>query len=479
MGSKNLVTIISKASWVIYWDWEKNRHRYCRDLDVVFKGSTIQYVGPEYPGKADQRVDGRNLLVMPGLVDLHCHLFGGSVDKGVYDDIGAEALYGHALYTYSPLLGVLEEEGEATVEGALCELLKSGTTTVVDISRNYPGKLELLERSGLRVYVGESFRQARWIDVEGRAVEYQWDEEAGWEGLSRAIRTVEALKKHPSGRLQGIIMPAQADTCKPDLIKEAFKQAQILNVPFHIHAAQTLIEVHEIVRRHGISPIQWLEELEVLSSRVTLGHCIFVDHHPWSPLRSEKDLSRLSHYGVSVAHCPTVFARTGMTLNTFGKYLKAGVNLGIGTDSYPYNMLEEVRNTILFARTTGRSVFDTSTSDAFHAATVGGARALHRDDLGRIAPGCKADLVLVDLSHPSMRPVHDPLRNLVYIAADRAVKDVYIDGTLVLKDGRVLTLDWTTSKRKEQEVQHAVLRRVPQVDSKGRTIFEIAPLSFD
>jgi cytosine/adenosine deaminase-related metal-dependent hydrolase len=479
MVSENLTTIISKASWVIYWDGEKNRHRYGRDLDVVFQGNTIQYVGSEYRGKADRRVDGSNLLVMPGLVDLHSHLFGGSVDKGVFDDIGAKALYGHALYTYSPLLQVWEEEGEATVEGALCELLQSGATTVVDISRNYPGKLELMDRSGLRVYVGESFRQARWIDVEGRAVEYQWNEEAGWEGLSKAIRTVEALKKHPSGRLQGIIMPAQADTCKADLIKEAFKQAQNLEVPFHIHAAQTLIEVHEIVRRHGISPVQWLEELEVLSSRTTLGHCIFVDHHPGSPFRSEEDLSRLAHYGVTVAHCPTVFARTGMTLHTFGKYRKAGVNLGIGTDSYPYNMLEEIRNTILFARTTGRSVFDTSTSEAFHAATVGGARALLRDDLGRIAPGCKADLVLVDLSHPSMQPVHDPLRSLVYVAADRAVRDVYIDGNLVLKDGRVLTLDWTAGKRKEQEVQNAVLQRVPRLDPKGRTILEIAPLSLD
>ncbi len=479
MKEKGTTTVIRNASWVIYWDAEKETHRYGRNLDVVFQGKHIQYIGPAYKGEVDTEISGTDLLVMPGLVNLHCHLYGGSVDKGIFDDIGAKALYGHALYSYSSLLQMEDEEAPDSVEGALCELLRSGVTTVVDISRSFPGKWDLLLRSGLRVYIAESFRQARWVDVEGREVRYEWNEKAGWEGLEKAIQTVQQARSHPSGRLGGIIMPAQVDTCKPDLFQEAFRQAVALNVPFHTHGAQTLIEVHEILRRHGISPIQWLEELGVLSERTTLGHGIFLDHHPWSPLRSQEDMYRLAAHNVSVAHCPTVFARTGMSLHTFGKYRKAGINLGIGTDSYPYNMLEEIRNAIYLARVSAGSVFDTSTKDAFFAATVGGARALLRNDIGRLAPGCKADLVLVDLHHPSMLPVHDPLRSLVFVAAERAVRDVYIDGEIVVKNGTIQTMDWEQSKKREQQAQEQVIKRVPFVDPKGRSLNTIAPLSLD
>ena len=128
-------------------------------------------------------------------------------------------------------------------------------------------------------------------------------------------------------------------------------------------------------------------------------------------------------------------------MENFGDYLRAGVVMGLGTDCAPHNLVEEMRKAAVLARIAARDIAAVTTADLFHAATVGGATALMRDDIGRLAPGMKADLVLLDLDCPQMRPARDPLRSFVYHAADRAVRDVFVDGRQVVADRRVLTLD--------------------------------------
>src|SRR5258708_5183760 len=113
----------------------------------------------------------------------------------------------------------------------------------------------------------------------------------------------------------------------------------------------------------------------------------------------------------------------------------------------------------------------------FRAATAGGAAALGRDDIGRLAPGAKADIVLVDLKNPFMMPARDPLRSLIYTAADRAIRDVYIAGTQVVRNGKVLTLDHAGALEALTEAQQRMLSGVRQRDYKGRTADEVIPLS--
>jgi cytosine/adenosine deaminase-related metal-dependent hydrolase len=113
----------------------------------------------------------------------------------------------------------------------------------------------------------------------------------------------------------------------------------------------------------------------------------------------------------------------------------------------------------------------------FHAATVGGATGLLRDDIGRLAPGAKADLVLVDLKNPWMMPARDPLRSLVFHAADRAVRDVYVDGRQVVAGGRVVTLDHTAALLRLTEAQRRMEAAVPERDGRRRRSTEITPLS--
>ena len=121
--------------------------------------------------------------------------------------------------------------------------------------------------------------------------------------------------------------------------------------------------------------------------------------------------------------------------------MNAGITVGIGTDTFPHNMVDEIRLACYVARVLTGNYKMGTTRHAFEAATVGGAKILRRPDLGRLAPGCKADFSLVDMSHPYMQPAHEPVRSLIYSASERAIRHVYVDGTQVVKDGKVLTVD--------------------------------------
>ena len=123
-------------------------------------------------------------------------------------------------------------------------------------------------------------------------------------------------------------------------------------------------------------------------------------------------------------------------MHSLGGYRAAGVNMALGTDSYPHNLIEEMRIAGLISKVARGNVDLLKTQDVFEVTTLGAARALNRDDLGRIAVGAKADIVLVDLKHPTMRPVRDPLKCLIYSGTADAVRDVYVDGNLVVKEPR-------------------------------------------
>jgi 5-methylthioadenosine/S-adenosylhomocysteine deaminase len=299
----------------------------------------------------------------------------------------------------------------------LAELLMSGVTTLVDLSVPYDGWFETLEESGIRAIAAPMYRSARWFTRNGHVVEYEWDEKAGRAAMDTALAHVDRALAHPSGRFGAMVAPSQIDTCTPDLIQDSLAAAKERGLTMQIHAAQSVVEFHEITRRHGMTPVQWLDSLGVLGADSIIGHGIFLDHHERTCWVRTNDLGRLAETGTAVAHCPTVFQRRGITLRTAGRYLREGIRLGIGTDTYPHNMLEEMRSVLYLSRVMADDVYDIRTSQVFEAATLGGAGILKRDDIGRLAPGAKADLVVVDLTVPAMQPMRDPLQSLIYIAA--------------------------------------------------------------
>ena len=475
--SKTKTVSVENADWVVAWDASSRHHAYLEHGDVVFAGDTLTFVGRDYTGRADETIDGRGLMVMPGLIDVHSHPGHEASYRGIREEHGVPEMYMSGLFERAGAYWPDDEGRLACAEAAYCELLRSGVTTLVDISGNYPGWLELIARSGLRGVLAPSYASSRWVVRRSHLLEYEWNEPAGRRAFEEALRLCDDLAKHPSGRLSGMISPTQIDTCTEDLLRDSVAAARERGLPFTVHCAQAAAEFHEMVRRHGITPIQWAHQIGLSGPGTLLGHAMFIDEHSWLHWWSRKDIGIMADTGTSVAHCPTPFARYGHTLEHFGKYRQAGVNLGIGTDTVPQNLIEEMRWATVLARIAAEDIRSTEMADIFHAATAGGARALLREDLGRLAPGAKADLVLVDLKNPWMMPARDPLRSLIFHAADRAVRDVYVGGEQVVAGGRVLTLDQAGALDRLTAAQRRMEASVPARDARGRQSTEITPLS--
>jgi len=187
-GVVEKVTCIRAADWVVAWDETNRRHVYRRHIDVVFAGSRLVFVGPQFTGRVDETIDGRALLVIPGLIDIHAHPTTEPAFKGVRETHGVPEMYMSGLY--ERVVGFrLDEAGrQAAAEVAYSELLASGVTSLLDLSAPLPGWLDLIARSGLRGFVAPGYASARWHLENNHELKFQWDEAAGRRGHRSAQR---------------------------------------------------------------------------------------------------------------------------------------------------------------------------------------------------------------------------------------------------------------------------------------------------
>jgi cytosine/adenosine deaminase-related metal-dependent hydrolase len=471
-------TLVKNAAWVIAWDEADARHVYRRNIDVAFAGDRIAFIGRGFAGTADRTIDGSARLVMPGLIDIHSHPEHEPLYRGIREEHGLPSMHMTGLYERSQALSAPDDEARAaSAEFAYCELLLSGVTSLVDITAPWDGWIELFARSGMRGFLAPGYASARWYLEDDHELRYAWDEARGRAGFATALAVIEAAQAHSCGRLSGVVSPMQIDTCSADLLRDSRDAAMERGLPFTVHVAQSVTEVREMIRRHGKTPVQWAQDLGLLGPGAILGHALFLDSHSWVRWHTRSDLAILGDTGTAVAHCPTPFARYGHVMENFGDYLRAGVTMGLGTDCSPHNLIEEMRKAIVLAHIAARDITRVTAADLFHAATVGGANALLRDDIGRLAPGKKADIVLVDLACPQMQPDRDPLKSLIYHAADRAVREVFVDGRQVVADRRVTTMDQAAAGAKLRAAQERMEALAPQRDYRHRSAAEIAPLS--
>lgn len=472
--------LIRNAAWAVVWDPAAKRQAYARGVDIRLSGGTIAAIAPHDPAAtapAGETIDGTGLLVLPGLVNIHTHPTTEPALRGVREDHGVPEQQMTGLFERAQSLRLDEAGRQAAMRLAYAELMSAGVTSVVDLSAPFPGWLEVMRESGLRVWAGPGFASASWGMSAPQTVEWLWTDGAGRAGFQRAQALMEEAERDSSGRLRGIVFPAQIDTVEEELLRDAASYAEATKRPFTTHIAQAVVEVREMIRRHGTTPIQWADRLGLLGPRSILGHAIFVDEHPSIGWHTARDLGLMAERGVTVAHCPSPFARYGEHLKHFGRYAARGVRMGMGTDCAPHNLIEEMRLAILLARNAGRDIEAADTAAVFQAATASGAEALGRSDLGRLAPGAAADLVLVDLAHPLMTPPRDPLRALVFHAADRAVTRVMVGGETVFADGRPTRLDVAEAAGILAESQARMLRDAKALDYRGRDGDAIAPLS--
>ena len=267
---------------VVAWDAAAMSHVYMPDADVAFDGGVLRFVGRGYDGPADEVISGSGMMVMPGLVNIHSHPSSEPMNKGLIDEIGSPGFYNSSLYEYLPIFRADAEAIPHCVRVALSELLLSGVTTLADLSMAHPGWLDLLAEAGMRVCIAPMFRSGRWYTKNGHLVEYAWDEAAGEKAMGEALSLIERAEQHPSGRLFGMVVPAQIDTCTEGLLRDSFAEAKARGVSWQIHAAQSC---QRVPRDHA--PAWPYADRLARSSGAAVGT---LDHRPWHlPGRSSVD----------------------------------------------------------------------------------------------------------------------------------------------------------------------------------------------
>jgi 5-methylthioadenosine/S-adenosylhomocysteine deaminase len=467
------------ASHVIAY--QDGGHCYLRDGVVVTDGSDILHVGPagSWTEPVDETIDATGMVLTPGFVNTHAHLADSPLDKSFVEDMGRRQFYLSGLFEYLPVRSQAmdEEAANSGLAFSMAELLRTGTTTVMEIGFHGEEAVRQAGKVGMRLYMGLGYRSARWYTDDGKTVKYAWDEEAGLRGLERAVRFIEEHDGAQNGRIKGFLSPLQVDTCTADLLRKSRNAAVSMGVPLALHTSQSVNEFLEMTQRHGLTPIEWLREIGFLGPEVILGHAIITAPGTWSNWSGD-DIGILADTGTNVAHCVWVFARRGMAMESFARYLARGVNMTLGTDTCPQSMIEGLRYTAVVSKLVDRQTEVATAADVFNAATLGGARALGRDDLGRVAPGAKADLLLWNGDSLFMTPLRDPVRNLVYSAAAEDLDTVLIDGEIRMRHREIPGVDLAALTRDLQAAGERMWANVDKGDWAGRSIDELAPQTF-
>jgi 5-methylthioadenosine/S-adenosylhomocysteine deaminase len=466
-----------RAGFIIAYDGRG--HRLLRDGVVVVEGNRILHVGSRFEGRVDETLDARDTVLTPGLITTHAHIAGSPLDRSFIEDRGNPQFWFSGLFEMLPVRGAAQdaEGGRACVDFSMAELLRGGVTTVMEIGGQGEYVVERAAHYGIRVYMGLSFRSGRWLTRDGRRVVWEWDEEQGRQGLQRALAFIKRYDGAHGDLVRGFLAPAQVDTCTPELLREAKRSADELNRPYQVHVSQSTVEFIEMLGRHGKTPIAWMNDLGLLGPNTILGHAIIIGGSSWTNYPAG-DIQIMADAGCSVAHAPWVFARRGIAMESFARYRAAGVNMSLGTDTNPQSVIEAMRWAAVIAKIVDRNTQVATAADVFNAATLGGARALLRDDLGRIAPGARADLVLWKTRSWGMTPLRDPVKNIVFNATSEDVDRVYVDGRLVVAGGRVLAADEDRIFADLQAAGERMWPRMAEFDWAGRGADELSPQTY-
>ena len=358
------IYLIRNLDWAIVWDEASASHVYKRGIDVAFDGANLDPRRPRLrrQGRQDDRRQPPH-----GHAGLREHPFASLPRAGVsrHPRGARRAQHAHVgLFERSQAFDATDRELRAAAgEVAYSELLSSGVTSVVDIGGVWDGWADLMAKSGLRSFLAPGFASARWKMENDTDLKYAWDEPGGRKRFDASLSLIDGLAKHPSGRLSGVVSPMQIDTCSADLLRDSHAAAIERRLPFTVHIAQGVSEVQVMIRRTGMTPVQWAASIGILGPTTILGHAIFIDTHSWVNWWTKTDLALIAEHGCTVAHCPTPFARYGAMLESFGAYRQAGVNMGMGTDTTPHNMLEEMRKASTLARSAARDIHSVQLAD--------------------------------------------------------------------------------------------------------------------
>lgn len=397
---------------------------------VAISGNRIVAVGsgdaPDSVWRPKRRIDATGMVVMPGLVSCHGHAC-NSLVRGMAEDRPLHEWLTEVLWPAMSHAGP-DEVYRGTLLSAV-EMLRSGVTCFADMWTEVPSTARAVEQVGLRALLAYNLRD--FGDPEKTTVE-----------LERAVRAWRECDGTGDGRVRVGLGPHSIYACTAGMLGRARELATEHGLLLQIHVSETRREFEQSVEQHGVSPIAYLERMGFLGPDVIAAHVVWL---------GDGDLETLKQREVSVAHCVASNLKLGSGIAPMRDYRNAGVAVGVGTDGPASNnsldILADLKIAALLHKGVGRVPKEMPAADVVAMATADGASILGLgDELGRLAPGRLADLILVDATGAHFTPFHphDPNQvyaHLVYSAKSTDVRTAIVDGRIRMLDGAFVGLD--------------------------------------
>lgn len=417
---KNILAILPKES-----DDE------VKETSIYIEKDRIVAIGDRPDGFVEDKViDGKNKLVIPGLINCHTHSY-MSFMRNVADDLSfMDWLFG----TIDPIeQQMTDEDAYWGAMLAIIEMMKSGTTCFNDMQMNIHQTTRAVKESGMRAVIS-------------RGLVGSGNDEAGQMRLRQAYEERDAAKD--CDRLTFRLGPHAPYTCDEDFLKIVAMEAKREKLGIHIHLSESVSEIEQIRDKYGRTPIQLAEDSGIFDVPAIAAHCVQV---------TDEDIDILKKNNVSVVTNPASNMKLGNGFAPIAKMLEKGVNVCLGTDGAAsnncLNMFHELSLLTLIHKGTGKTPQCVSAKEGFRIATINGAKALGLDSkIGSIEVGKKADLAILDLNTPSLTPRNNLIAALSYSVNGSEVDTVIIDGQITMENRRLLTIDENMVYEKIQDI---------------------------
>lgn len=411
---------------------------------IAIKDGKIVFVGKSLPAhgiKAEKTIDGKGKVALPGLVNCHTHV-AMTLFRSLAEDKPLDVWLRETIW---PLEAKLTSDD--VYSGALLgclEMLKSGTTCFADMYFHERAVAEAVCKSGIRGVLAEGIIEAG-------------NKELGEKTFNNSVKFAENFKGFAEGRVVTMLAPHAVYSCSRELLRKVMEKASKLGVGVHIHLAESAEMFKDFESLYGCSEVEFLHMLGFFDEHVLAAHCINL---------SETDRYILAAHDVNVVHVPVANMKLGLDVARVKALVDLGVNVALGTDGPASNNTLDMFETVKFAALLQKHVYRNtrilSAYQVLRMATLDGAKALGLDRIiGSLEVGKRADIVLVDLFKPHLRPLHDIYAALVYSARGSDVDTVIVDGKILMENRKVQTLDEETVIEEAEKHAADLLARKP------------------
>lgn len=413
-----------------------------QDGSVAVRGDSIVAVGPQkeiearYQGA--QTIDARGHLVLPGFINGHTHV-PMTLFRGLHDDVTLSDW----LYKYifpAEKKNVNEDFVRWGTRLAAAEQIRAGVTTFADMYYFEDAIAEETKAAGMRGVLGETF-----IDFPAP------DNKSEPEMLSYTERFLKRWQGDPL--IRAAAAPHSIYTCSKKTLQDAAALARKYNAPILIHVSEMKKEWEDSEKNNGMSPVAYLNKIDVLGPDVVAAHCIFVD---------EADRKLLAEHGTGCVHNPSSNMMIASGVSPVPEMRTAGIAVGLGTDgpagsNNDLDLMEEIDLAAKLAKISKMDPLALNAQSVVEMATIDGARALHMEkEIGSLEAGKKADLILISLNEPHGVPMYDVYAQIAYSLKGNDVRTVVIGGKIVMQDHLLVTVDERTVMEKAREYAKAV-----------------------